>query len=524
MYNSVFSPEGRDGSPVSKSLIVYSFILFLLLCARQLDLQYLQQHAPRFVDDAYYYLVIARNWIATGRSTFDGSSLTNGYHPLWMGFLILQFKFLSQSLLLTRCLEYAFAVIGLIAALYTVRPRTIVSALIFTLVFYGIAADIGLNGMETSPFIAFFCVLAALLASNRDQTGSSPSLLGLRDGLIAVGAIAARLDSAVFVIPIVLLARTPRRRKSVTFATILFLGLIYAAINKHYFGAAMPVSGDIKSLGGLQVNHALLSAIAQNPLSGLSRWFLLIPAFAVLTAVLLTSDSEKAERPMLLAFLIGTAIFLLRLLFFSSWQIWPWYDYPVLIGLLACAPSLIGIIESRFGLVLERPPLRYAFVGLIAVGLVVSTVRARHIAPDRMGYFVANHEALSEFAGTLNHHTIAMGDRAGNFAFQYDGKTEQTEGLVNDIAYFRVLKARQNVLPTLCARGVNVIASYEHDLGNYQTYEVEPIRPQLSQYTVPPITVRRQDEIGKYSNLHIFDDHAGSGNNVLYFWRLNCSR
>jgi len=35
-------------------------------------------------DDAFYYLQIARNLAATGRSTADGFSATNGYHPLWL--------------------------------------------------------------------------------------------------------------------------------------------------------------------------------------------------------------------------------------------------------------------------------------------------------------------------------------------------------------------------------------------------------------------------------------------------------
>jgi hypothetical protein len=35
-------------------------------------------------DDAFYYLQIARNLAEIGRSTADGVSNTNGYHPLWM--------------------------------------------------------------------------------------------------------------------------------------------------------------------------------------------------------------------------------------------------------------------------------------------------------------------------------------------------------------------------------------------------------------------------------------------------------
>ena len=43
----------------------------------------------RFVpDDAFYYLEIARRLRTAGRSTFDGINATNGYHPLWLLFLI----------------------------------------------------------------------------------------------------------------------------------------------------------------------------------------------------------------------------------------------------------------------------------------------------------------------------------------------------------------------------------------------------------------------------------------------------
>jgi hypothetical protein len=38
-------------------------------------------------DDAFYYLQIARNLAATGQSTADGFSATNGYHPLWLAVL-----------------------------------------------------------------------------------------------------------------------------------------------------------------------------------------------------------------------------------------------------------------------------------------------------------------------------------------------------------------------------------------------------------------------------------------------------
>jgi hypothetical protein len=37
-----------------------------------------------FQDDFFYYLQVAKNLAEYGRSTFDGTTLTNGYHPLWL--------------------------------------------------------------------------------------------------------------------------------------------------------------------------------------------------------------------------------------------------------------------------------------------------------------------------------------------------------------------------------------------------------------------------------------------------------
>ena len=43
-----------------------------------------QRVVDYLVDDAYYYLGIAANVAEQGRSTLDGITRTNGYHPLWL--------------------------------------------------------------------------------------------------------------------------------------------------------------------------------------------------------------------------------------------------------------------------------------------------------------------------------------------------------------------------------------------------------------------------------------------------------
>jgi len=69
-------------------------------------------------DDTFYYLLIARNLAHTGRSTFDGVSATNGYHPLWMAVLVPLAGWLPVGVPLLRvALAMAFACQAATAAL-----------------------------------------------------------------------------------------------------------------------------------------------------------------------------------------------------------------------------------------------------------------------------------------------------------------------------------------------------------------------------------------------------------------------
>src|SRR5260370_37962417 len=60
---------------------------------------------PITADDAFYYFEIARRLASTGRSTFDGQVLTNGYHPLWQLILTLQYLLIGESTLTTVVVE-----------------------------------------------------------------------------------------------------------------------------------------------------------------------------------------------------------------------------------------------------------------------------------------------------------------------------------------------------------------------------------------------------------------------------------
>ena len=75
--------------------------------------------------------------------------------------------------------------------------------------------------------------------------------------------IAARLDAAFFVLPMLLVAPVSGAARLKATALIGACGLAYAVANQAIFGTWLPVSGSIKSLGGLQLNRAMLDAAEQ---------------------------------------------------------------------------------------------------------------------------------------------------------------------------------------------------------------------------------------------------------------------
>src|ERR1700691_5333604 len=107
----------RDNTDtVSAVDLILCSTLFLILCSCSLLFRYVHLGHILFSDDAYYYFVVARRLVQTGRSSFDGFTLTNGYHPLWMALLVIQYKCFTQSLLITRLIEFGLSLIALVSS------------------------------------------------------------------------------------------------------------------------------------------------------------------------------------------------------------------------------------------------------------------------------------------------------------------------------------------------------------------------------------------------------------------------
>jgi hypothetical protein len=505
----------RSETP-SLAVLVVSAGVFALLCLRTLLYQYSHLHQIAFADDAYYYFVVARHLVLDGRSTFDGLGLTNGYHPLWLAILTVQYKVFGQSLLLTRCIEFALGEITLVTTLLLLRLPKLIPNVLFGAGLFFIMQRISFNGMETAIFACCYSLFTCIsLSQKRESTAA-----GLLDGLLASAVIASRIDSALFILPQLLWTAKSWSRRASACAVVVLFGAAYGIVNRHYFGIALPVSGEVKALGGLQLNGILFRFMERVSHPAVSLCYLII-CLVIVALFLLRAPLPYARRELLIPFVMGYSIFWLRLAFMSSWVIWPWYDYPLLIGYVACVPALAVWGTDR----LDRLGV---YPKALAAAMVLIFVLAYHFLGIRKGggasaasrFSASTSDIPAQVRSVLAGERVAMGDRAGNFAYRYAGSVSQLEGIMNDEEYFGLLRKKGNVRNLVCARKVKYVLAYEADLGGYNVHEVHTIRPELSQYAAPKIEVSKATEILKIPD--VSPNAPGTASTYLYVWKLDC--
>ncbi|MEN6548161.1 MAG: hypothetical protein ABFE07_19145 [Armatimonadia bacterium] len=223
------------------------------------------------IDDAFYYLKTAVNIAHGYGSTFDQINQTNGYHPLWMGLMVLLAKLTSSAAPLMRLaliteVLCAYAGLRVLMRFRSLRASALpaFAALAFGH-FYG--AKVLVNGLEASLQWLLLCVtLVYLWRLQSRETLPAPrqvALLGILSGL----TVLARLDAVFFAVPALLTplwlpgprwpSAAPAARLKLALVGLAACGLVlapYLAWNALEFGHLMPVSGAVKAgWGGSRV-------------------------------------------------------------------------------------------------------------------------------------------------------------------------------------------------------------------------------------------------------------------------------
>jgi len=213
----------------------------------------------RFVDDAFYYMQVARHAAAGQGFSVDGINATNGFQPLWAWLLVpvsrlapepraaLPLVFALQVLLLAAGLSFAGR------GLLRLKPRAApawpaVLPLAMLAAWPGFSHP-SLLGLETALLLCLLGLLFQALARPGAGEGLA-SALGL--GLLAGLACLARVDALLLAGLILLhLLQLPGRRGPRLLAyclPLLALALPWLIHNRLAFGHWMPISGVAKHL------------------------------------------------------------------------------------------------------------------------------------------------------------------------------------------------------------------------------------------------------------------------------------
>ena len=456
---------GRAAVMTTEGLLRWGVPLFVVLAGLILFSTPLrhQEHLLAYAqDDLYYYLIVARNIVHGLGSTFDGVTPSNGYHPLYLVFLLGVVRvapdlpgiyralwlldvastlciFLAVRALLSRHLSDSWLANGFAVA-------------IVYLSFWRICQQ-----MEVTLTLPLgFLLLLAVDRPPQEQTATRWAGVGFLASLLTL----SRLDSGLLVMLCIGFAlglreyrRTLDYRKIAAFtAGYVPLILGYLWTNLHYFHRLTPISGAAKQLTVTHWPH--WSALSVS----FSREAMLM--FAAVLATLCLLPVVWKRLPAELQIITPAALFFPFLhwglnLVLSDWMMWPWYRYSLIFA-LSFVLLLPGMFLPRY-----LPFRLRRFVGpAILVGFAVALAAARYTRDTFMLDIADASQHLQEFART-HPGRYAMGDRAGMATWLNPNPTIQLEGLMMDGRFLQQIQQRAPLRKVLHEYGIDYYVAFD---------------------------------------------------------------
>lgn len=421
------------------------------------------------VDDAFFYLTIARN-IARGLgSTFDQLSPTNGYQPLWLGLLAAAYR-VTGPLSPEAGIAVAVALGGgcaLGGGVLLVRLLTRLGAApaVVVLGVLGLLANVGFwfFGMETHLGVLTAAVFFTAMWSR--WTGAGAREYAGRGNAVLLAFAAAllvftRLDLVLWVavcFPVLAIGRLatgwPRvlvRRLFVIEAGVSAAVVVgYLVFNRVTFGLWMPIS--------VYLRTQPLSFYGLEWLLSPEGWTDLIQMIILLvTALVMLAWAARVAHRRGARVLAGTPAGFGALLAFCvlahsacsvllSVSFEPRYHVMSAYAILLVAAILMN--ESRSGLALRLQTMcnRLTLAASLAMALFLmhvgmTRIQASADQPSDLGQFGA------AMAGIVPHGSVVFQvDWAGETAWFCDCRLINGDGLVNSWAFQRAVRERRVV-------------------------------------------------------------------------------
>jgi hypothetical protein len=407
-----------------------------------------------YADDFFYYLQIAHNLVEHGRSTFDGTTLTNGYHPLWLLIVTAlyfcggdQGVFFGIALLTVAATVCTYLITQKLLSRYSMHPLIAAFWAAWVALF---ALSMDRTGMEiilTVPLLLAFVLFVADENYLRTPRGT------VYAGLLAALVILSRLDT-VLLLALYFAALIGSGHRALLLRRVpwICVGLIpvfvYAISNLWFFGSLGPVSSSAKHL---QPEYVFSSKTLESlfyPL-GLVAMAFLIPAILLIVAALAYALKHRRQPALFWAMLAFTPLYLAVLSFSSDWGLWIWYRYPFIVS------SIAGLLLLRDAIArMSRTKYVFAAAAFVLCALFCVGLRKAPMNTQILNLAIE----LKDFAAT--HPGIyGMGDAAGTPAVVMGQPIVQLEGLVMDKKFLNNIREKRNLLDVLKEYGVRYYIS-----------------------------------------------------------------
>jgi hypothetical protein len=414
----------------------------------------------RLEDDYFYYSVIADRFVSLARVSFDGTTLTNGFHPLWF-LVITALRFVFGRFGPAYWSALAVVLFLCAGATFELCARFLRALGAAPTIAFGIAAAFSLGNAilcssAMEPAIAV-PMLLWLLTEVANHGASRPVRLGFITSL----AILSRVDIGLAVLLVLaglIRLERPSLRAIASFAAGGILVPIYAAISLYSFGLAVPISALAKQeLARHAVHPWYLWVVAFHSHYGMIAGPLVLAGAVAL--ILELRDGGLRDRKRLAA---GAPIVFAALFFaansLTGWIYFGWYAFPYAIAL----PAAMFLICQRWFANRRQP----VFAALLTIALFNLAGAARDLYRYGFDARLADNSILAmsyELRDKLGdvQGRFAMGAMAGFVAAIVDQPFLQLEALVSDRSLLRHLHAQDPLAATLLENQVDyLVVSY----------------------------------------------------------------
>lgn len=416
-------------------------------------------------DDYFYYAIVADKLLALGKLTYDGTTLTNGFHPLWF-LAVLALRAIAGGLngvfygLLTTVFVASMVATYELSRLFARALGASTALAAAVPLVHCVATDLVVaSGMETALDVPLLLWLLLELT----RAGPVTPKRAARLGLIASLAILSRLDIALVVVLVSVgwlsLVRPLRATLVPALLSFCAAGIavpVYAACNLAYFGSVLPVSALAKQLvlrPGF--NFSYLKIVARYTVFGKTAGLtLVLGVVALLVLWRRRGQTGEGMRPEAL-FAGGVTLAFTGLFYLanalSGWGYFGWYAYPLTAALVAAYVLLGTLVRARIPLP-WRPRAALAVVALstllaLAGGVRAFATRGPLWSVSDNGLLAMSVELADRMRGRDG--VFAMGAIAGFATYLLEKPVVQLEGLIADRAMVEHVRRQDPLGPVL---------------------------------------------------------------------------